>query len=127
MNTDRYLHAQDVAGAWTLEKFRRQSVESSIFQAARNLRKQGAPIGVVLAMARSLAMLRARGNELENMRGPRDCPNCGVAGVAIAMLLDGNMYRCENPDCKNIERWCVQERNPNRKDPENTEEVDEDA
>ena len=49
----RYMHAQDVAGAAIVHKFNRQADDAGIRRAACNLRKQGYPLGVCLAIVRA--------------------------------------------------------------------------
>lgn len=45
--------AIECCGDWLLTKFRRQCQDSGVFSAARNLRKQGVPLEVTLAMLRA--------------------------------------------------------------------------
>lgn len=48
-----YFHACDLAGAALVQKFTRQADEAGIRRAACNLRKQGYPLGLCLALVRA--------------------------------------------------------------------------
>ena len=43
-------NTRTIAGAWLIAKARRQQVTLGTFQAARNLRKQGVPLQLALAI-----------------------------------------------------------------------------
>jgi hypothetical protein len=49
-----HTHTITWAGAWLYVKARRQARELGVHQAARNLRKQGAPIELALSILRTV-------------------------------------------------------------------------
>jgi hypothetical protein len=46
--------AVEMIGSWMFSRFRQQCRDSGVYQAARNLRKQGVKIEVALMMVRAL-------------------------------------------------------------------------